>query len=718
MSCLNYFEENGTAYLIMDYDDGLPLSELLCLREEAGQPFTEEDLLAVVEPLLEGLAVVHRAGVLHRDIKPGNIFVRRQDDITGHPAHPVLIDFGAAKQNYLTRHSRSRAPYTEGYAAYEQVSSMGEIGPWTDLYSVGALMWRMVAGGCPGDARLLAQDNLQDGTVWSPTPQSADQRVYALYSGRPDPVAPAKELGRGRFSPHLLAAIDACLVLNPNDRVLSSEQLKKLLERSEALDSEVGSDGSELESIGDCAGAHSRQPTEQHQVEKQRHPDEGTGVRKVPRNIWRAFTRHLNRHEQRRIMFPGRIESRKHSKALPPKRRQATLGRTPTFQAVGIAATILSAFSLGAAFFLRIPLSPEQVSPSHDNVLFSAMRNQNSLLNLAGFTYEYFAFNEDPQFNLGMALLDDNNLTEWGIDIFGQSRSRAEYEYLKRKVRLERQDDNAVYDAYLPGAYLLGILAAISAAISDPVVFFPVGILVVLALRRGLLTTRRAALWGIGIGAVLCGSSVAVQQLILHITQEIRTVDVSVGSVLLATFVGGLVFGSVGAFMSRRMHESVARMQDASIRIGAIFGLSAPIIYFVLERLELADDLTPMATFGLALFTFAIAGLFHLLLDNKIQFLAERKEWIVCMIALGALQGYSIANYYGDGLYLALVPLYWIPSSLSLIILFRLFDKQGYPLAPRMTLQVVLLFLVAYLTWIFIMGGFGIETWSRSSFGR
>ena len=80
VSCLNYFEQHCTAYLVMDHDDGLPLLELLRSREEAGQPFTEEDLLAVVEPLLEGLTAVHRAGVLHRDIKPGNIFVRRQDD--------------------------------------------------------------------------------------------------------------------------------------------------------------------------------------------------------------------------------------------------------------------------------------------------------------------------------------------------------------------------------------------------------------------------------------------------------------------------------------------------------------------------------------------------------------------------------------------------------------------------------------------------------------
>ncbi len=232
VSCLNYFEENDTAYLVMDYDNGLPLSEFLRLREDAGQPFTEADLLAVVEPLLEGLTVVHRAGVLHRDIKPGNIFVRREDGITGRPAHPVLIDFGAAKQNYHARHSRSQAPYTPGYAAYEQVSSTGEIGPWTDVYALGALMWRMVAGGCPGDNSLIVPvgtDGEVDTGVWSPTPRPAEKRAYALHRGRPDPMVPAADLGSGRYSQQLLEAIDRCLALYPEDRVQSSAALGTLL---------------------------------------------------------------------------------------------------------------------------------------------------------------------------------------------------------------------------------------------------------------------------------------------------------------------------------------------------------------------------------------------------------------------------------------------------------------------------------------------------------
>ena len=90
-----------------------------------------------------------RENVLHRDIKPGNIFIRREDALAGRPTEPVLIDFGADKQNYLSAHSRSESVFRQGYAPLEQLwaTSNQEAGPWTDLYAVGALMWRMVAGG-------------------------------------------------------------------------------------------------------------------------------------------------------------------------------------------------------------------------------------------------------------------------------------------------------------------------------------------------------------------------------------------------------------------------------------------------------------------------------------------------------------------------------------------------------------------------------------------
>ena len=205
--CRDLFRGNGTAYLVMDYEDGLALSDLLRKREAAGAPFTERDVLAVVVPLVEGLARVHAAGVWHRDVKPANILIRRADE------KPVLIDFGASKQT-VASYTKSVAPYTAGYAAPEQVGVEGELGPWTDVYGVGAVMWRMVAGG---------------NRPWEPpNPVRAESRVYGLL-GSGDPQPSAREVGAGRFSVGLLVAIDRCLSIRVPDRVQDCNELLGLI---------------------------------------------------------------------------------------------------------------------------------------------------------------------------------------------------------------------------------------------------------------------------------------------------------------------------------------------------------------------------------------------------------------------------------------------------------------------------------------------------------
>ena len=210
VACSDFFRANGTAYLVMEYVDGLPLSELLRKREAAGQPFTESDLLAIAVPLAEGLAHIHRAGVIHRDIKPSNILVRRADQ------RPVLIDFGAAKQA-VAEHSRSLAPYTEGYAALEQVAD-GRLGPWTDMYGYGAVLWRMVAGG---------------NRPWDPpNPVKVESRADARVGEAEDPLPTAMELGAGRFAEGLLETIDGCLQLRDTERIGDSEHVVHQLQES------------------------------------------------------------------------------------------------------------------------------------------------------------------------------------------------------------------------------------------------------------------------------------------------------------------------------------------------------------------------------------------------------------------------------------------------------------------------------------------------------
>ena len=203
VTCLDFFRANGTAYLAMELVEGMSLAELLRLREAGGNPLDEHELRSLVVPLLGTLSRLHKADVLHRDIKPSNILVRQRDGM------PVLIDFGAAKQQ-ATVHSKSAAPFTEGYAALEQVGE-GELGPWTDVYAIGAVMWRVVAGGRP---------------PWDPpNPKKVEFRASAVLSGQPDPLPPATELGNGRFSLHVLVAIDECLRIRRGERIRNCEEL-------------------------------------------------------------------------------------------------------------------------------------------------------------------------------------------------------------------------------------------------------------------------------------------------------------------------------------------------------------------------------------------------------------------------------------------------------------------------------------------------------------
>ena len=249
VSCREFFRAHGTAYLVMGYEEGRSLAEVLASREAEGRPFAAADLLGVMQPVLEGLERVHAAGVLHRDIKPSNILIRRRD------GRPVLIDFGAAKQA-TARFSKSQAPYTEGYAALEQVADAGKLGPWTDMYGVGAVMWRMVAGGK---------------RPWEPPhPVRVEQRSHAVVGGTEDPMPSARELGEGRFPTGLLEVIDRCLRLRETERMQGSHELLEALrevseplsggspEAARPLDERTGSKRQERGSRAAPAGASPR----------------------------------------------------------------------------------------------------------------------------------------------------------------------------------------------------------------------------------------------------------------------------------------------------------------------------------------------------------------------------------------------------------------------------------------------------------------------------
>jgi len=178
---LRFFSANSTGYMVMRYEDGLPLNKILKDNQLNEQELTQNILL----PLLDGLKQVHAEGFLHRDIKPGNIYMRRSDET------PVLIDFGAAR-NDLGRKSRSLTSIvTPGYAPFEQYHSDGNQGPWSDLYALGAVAYRIVTGKRPPEA---------------PSRLKNDQMTTAV------------DAAQGRYGKQILAAIDHALAVDEEDR--------------------------------------------------------------------------------------------------------------------------------------------------------------------------------------------------------------------------------------------------------------------------------------------------------------------------------------------------------------------------------------------------------------------------------------------------------------------------------------------------------------------
>jgi serine/threonine protein kinase len=177
-----FFEANGTCYMVMDYEDGESLVELLSLDSIK---WTEEYILELFKPLLDGVSHIHQAGFLHRDFNPSNIYIRKKD------GSPVLLDFGSARAALNGHAQKLTAMVTPGYCPLEQYSDESTQGAWTDIYSIGAVIYRVVAG--------------------KPPPQ-ATSRI------KKDPMVPMIFAGHQRYSPGFLRAIDQALCMDEEKR--------------------------------------------------------------------------------------------------------------------------------------------------------------------------------------------------------------------------------------------------------------------------------------------------------------------------------------------------------------------------------------------------------------------------------------------------------------------------------------------------------------------
>lgn len=180
VSVRSLFEIHGTAYMVMDFEDGISLSRML----KQGRRFNERSLWSILRPVAEGLDRAHRVGVLHRDIKPPNILINEDN-------RPVLIDFGSARFEAAEATSTKVTFHTPPYAAIEQYVKTYPQGPWTDVYALGVVMYECVTGEKPPEV------------------------LERLHAGLGKPLAEGKWPGYGK---RFLTAIDAAMIVKPDER--------------------------------------------------------------------------------------------------------------------------------------------------------------------------------------------------------------------------------------------------------------------------------------------------------------------------------------------------------------------------------------------------------------------------------------------------------------------------------------------------------------------
>jgi serine/threonine protein kinase len=190
VTVIRYFEANSTAYMVMNYESGASMSQMLKRSPEPD----EATLMGIFLPLLDGLHAVHLAGFLHRDIKPSNIFIRDS-------GVPVLLDFGSARLAMGGATRTMTSVLTPGYAPLEQYSKDGNQGPWTDIYSLAAVFYRAMIGDNPPDVVTRLKD---------------------------DPVASILRGVRGRFSKAFLRGIRHGLEVDEKKRPQSVPEWKAM----------------------------------------------------------------------------------------------------------------------------------------------------------------------------------------------------------------------------------------------------------------------------------------------------------------------------------------------------------------------------------------------------------------------------------------------------------------------------------------------------------
>ena len=202
------FTDNNTAYMVMEYERGESLAQIL-KREKT---LSESVLLDILMPVLDGLGLVHECGYIHRDVKPANIFVREDGS-------PVLLDFGSARQSLQDQSRTLTTMISPGYAPFEQYTGKSaNQGPWSDIYGLGATLYKAVTGRAPADAMDRGEALLQ-----------ADRDIFVTL----------REIGPQGYTTEFIRAVDEALQFRPSMRPISVKAWRQMFKQERPMQRQI-----------------------------------------------------------------------------------------------------------------------------------------------------------------------------------------------------------------------------------------------------------------------------------------------------------------------------------------------------------------------------------------------------------------------------------------------------------------------------------------------
>jgi len=200
VNVINFFQANETVYMVMNYDYGITLDKIIKQKSLA---ITESFFVSVFNQLLTGVGVIHEQNMIHLDIKPGNILVRSNNN-------PLLLDFGAIQNYPKTKKANQTKVLTQGFSPIEQHKAKGHLGPWSDIYAIGASMRSCLDG---------------------KTPVAAPDRATK------DTMVPAVKAFKRKYPEYLLKAIDWAMQIEPEKRPQNVKDLQQAISVKSSISS-------------------------------------------------------------------------------------------------------------------------------------------------------------------------------------------------------------------------------------------------------------------------------------------------------------------------------------------------------------------------------------------------------------------------------------------------------------------------------------------------